>query len=153
MLLTEAHKMSRPAPLPLPKITPRQQRALTALVSGETIADAAKAAKSSRETVSRWMHNDPDFIAALNDAREHAWSGQLDRLRTLGTKALDVVEDSLTSGSEGARLRAAALVLQTLKIDDGDASPLRPRQGPRSPASVRWIWDYERRKAQQESVE
>jgi len=72
----ESHKRSRRraadekpdehAPSP-PTITPRQQQALQALLTGATDTEAADVA---RETVNRWRHRDANFIAALNEARQ-----------------------------------------------------------------------------------
>jgi hypothetical protein len=53
----------------LAKISPTQELAIAALVTGSTVTEAAEQAAVSRETVSRWVHRDPDFIAELQNTR------------------------------------------------------------------------------------
>jgi len=77
-MVTKGHKRSRRraadeqadkhAP-PSPTITPRQQQALHALLTGATDTEAAEAANVTRETVNRWRHRDANFVAALSEAR------------------------------------------------------------------------------------
>jgi len=62
----EASDDQAPAP---PGVTPRQERAIRALLTGATDAEAAAAAGVSRETCNRWRHRNADFIAAMNEAR------------------------------------------------------------------------------------
>jgi hypothetical protein len=53
----------------LSTISPAQLPALQALVSGGSITTAAKEAGVARETVSRWVHRDPVFLAELQNVR------------------------------------------------------------------------------------
>ena len=50
-------------------ISPAQALALDALVSGGSITKAATEAGVARETVSRWVHHDPVFLAQLQNVR------------------------------------------------------------------------------------
>ena len=95
----------------LPTITPQQERAIEALVSGDTVTSAA-AAKVDRTTVYRWMRADYDFIAALNLARRYIIEASQARLLSLADKALTVVKESLDGGDP----RTALTVLQRLGL-------------------------------------
>jgi hypothetical protein len=44
------------------RISPAQAAAIAALATGSTVTEAAQQAGVARETVSRWVHRDPDFI-------------------------------------------------------------------------------------------
>ena len=61
--------------------------AVDALVSGASITDAAMAAGVRRETVSRWIHENPVFKAELNRRREEA---RIERRVSLGTLIADI---------------------------------------------------------------
>ena len=50
-------------------ISPAQVLALQALVSGGSVTTAAKEAGVARETVSRWVHHDPVFLAQFTSTR------------------------------------------------------------------------------------
>ena len=46
-----------------------QERAISALLTGESVTAAAGRAGVSRQTVHRWLAEDPAFIAEYNQAR------------------------------------------------------------------------------------
>ena len=50
-------------------ISPRQSLAAAALAGGSTVTEAAEKAGVARETVSRWLHRDAEFIAELQNFR------------------------------------------------------------------------------------
>src|SRR5271165_2713675 len=60
--------MSQNVTLPA-MISPAQSLAVAALVNGSSITQAAEKAGVTRETVSRWVHRNPAFIAELQNAR------------------------------------------------------------------------------------
>lgn len=142
--VTKGHRTSqrvaadeRPEPHPpsAPSVTPRQQRALQALLTGATDAEAGQIAKVSRETVCRWRRGDADFAAALNEARLSAFEGLKDAIRSLVPEAIGALREALAD--EGQRLKAAEMVLKHA------AEPY----GPTDPQVIRDRW--EREKAQQ----
>jgi predicted transcriptional regulator len=61
--------------------------AVDALVSGASITDAATAAGVRRETVSRWIHENPVFKAELNRRREEI---RIERRVSLGALIADI---------------------------------------------------------------
>jgi hypothetical protein len=115
------------APQP-PAITPRQERALRALLTGSTDAEAADAADVTRETVNRWRHRDADFIAALNQARQDLADDFHDSLRALLPAALTTLRDGLA-----AEIRTATTLLRALR-DIGEPA------GPTNPEAIRVAW-------------
>ena len=115
--ITKGHKRSRRraadetpdehAPSP-PTITPRQQQALQALLTGSTDTEAAEAANVTRETVNRWRHRDANFVAALSEARQDLAQDFHDGLRALLPDALAALRDGLADDNVNTRVRVVA---------------------------------------------
>ena len=66
--------MSQNVTLPT-MVSPAQSLAVAALVNGSTVTQAAEKAGVARETVSRWVHRDPAFIAELQNTRAEIAAG------------------------------------------------------------------------------
>lgn len=130
-----------PAP-PLPRLRPKQELALAAILAGATDGEAASRAGVARETLNRWKHADANFVAELNRRRAEAWEASCDALRALAPKAVRALSDALDAPSPTTRLRAASLVLKTLGVA---AEPLRPASGPSDPDGVERRWEAARR--------
>jgi hypothetical protein len=110
----------------LPRIDSKQDLALTAIVAGATDAEAAAKAGVRRETVHRWRHADPDFIAELARRRRELWDGQVEQLRQLFAKAIGALSDALdTSSPPMVRLKAASVVLRAVGMEEQSLSPGR----------------------------
>jgi hypothetical protein len=122
------------APSP-PTITPRQQRALQALLTGGTDTYAAEAADVTRENLNRWRHRDANFIAALNQARQDLAHDFHDRLRALLPDALTTLRDGLASENINTRLRTATTLLRALRDIGEPTGPTNPEAMP-SPSST-----------------
>lgn len=103
-------------------VSPQQETAIVALIAGNRQQEAAQAAGVTPETVSRWLANDPRFVALLNARRRELWEVQRDKLRGLVDEAIRTVEDCMSHAQPAIRLRAAMLVLQAANVLDG-ASP------------------------------
>jgi hypothetical protein len=86
--------------------TPKRE-ALTALIAGSNITDAAQIAGVHRTTLHRWITSDPDFAAAYN-----AW--QHECRESTKVKLLGTVNDALASVTtaikEGDRRMAYRLI-------------------------------------------
>ena len=88
-------------------LTYKQRKAVSALLSTQTIGKAADLAGVSEKTIKRWRE-DPIFREALTEAINETTAGVLRRLAAGRDAALDGVYDLMTSAeSEGVRLRAA----------------------------------------------
>ena len=99
-----------------PKITPKQRKAIESLMTNANVLDAAKAAGVSRQTIYRWMNTDLAFQQALCKAETEALTGLSRSLVTLGVKATQTLEQTLSDqgSSAGARVRAADIILGRL---------------------------------------
>lgn len=96
-------------------LTPKQTRAIPALMSARNIGDAAKAANVAERTLYRWM-GDPNFRLRLNEAEGEAIDTATRRLLQLQDPAIDALGDILQDPetSPTTRLRAATAVLDYL---------------------------------------
>ena len=99
-----------------PKITPKQRKAIESLMTNANVLEAAKAAGVSRQTIYRWMNTDLAFQQALCRAETEALTGLSRSLVTLGVKATQTLEQTLSDqgSSAGARVRAADIILGRL---------------------------------------
>ena len=113
--LTKADKSGHAALLARP-LTVAQLNAIDQLIGGATDAEAAAAAKVSRQTVNTWRNYQPQFQAELNARRRELWAASADRLRSLVPAALAVLDSELALGTESA-LRAAVTVLKLAGAD------------------------------------
>lgn len=94
-------------------LTGAQEVALRSILSSSSVTDAARQANVARQTVSTWLHHDPAFMAAVNAGRQDAHAALLDRLRDLGTQALNVIErrlDDADTAALGAALEIVKLM-------------------------------------------
>jgi hypothetical protein len=93
---------------------------------GRTETSAASSAGVHRSTVHNWM-NEPDFQAALADARQKCADLYQDSLHEIAALALDTIRQTLKNADlpPAVRLRAALAVLD------------RPLRRPRSTAEIR----------------
>ena len=99
-------------------ISPVQSFALEALVRGSTVTKAAEAAGVARETVSRWSHHDPVFIAELHNFRSDLAAQTRYALESLGMSAVAALCEALQDQSmRPTRLRAACAVLKLIGAD------------------------------------
>ena len=99
-------------------ISPAQSLALDALVSGGTITKAAKEAGVARETVSRWVHHDPAFLAELQNIRAEMAIQTRCALESLGMRAVGVLSDAIQNEFvKPWRLKAACAVLKMIGAD------------------------------------
>lgn len=101
-------------------LTPKQEKALAALLTQPTTHEAAKAAGVSRATLFRWL-NDPVFAAAYREARGRLLESTLTALQSAGPAAvatlLNVMENA--TSNPGAQVSAAKAILDAgLKARD-----------------------------------
>ena len=59
-------------------LTPKQDQAVSLLLSGATEANVASKIHMARTTVSYWRNHDPDFRAELTTRRNLLWEQQVD---------------------------------------------------------------------------
>jgi hypothetical protein len=99
-------------------LSPAQSIAVAALVSGSTVSGAAEKAGVTRETVSRWVHRDPHFIAELQNTRAEIAAQTRCALESLGKRSVEVLRDAIQKPVVYAnKLKAACAVLKMLGVD------------------------------------
>ena len=93
----------------------KQLRAVRALLTRPTVAQAAQECSLSEATLYRWLNENP-FRAALAQAEGEAVAAAGRKLVSLTETALDVVRDILTDpqAPDAVRVRAAELILSHL---------------------------------------
>jgi hypothetical protein len=93
-------------------------------VSGGSVTKAAKEAGVARETVSRWVHHDPVFLAQLQNVRAELAIQTRCALEALGLQAVGVLTDALQNQVvKPWRLRAACAVLKMVGADRAETMP------------------------------
>jgi hypothetical protein len=101
-------------------ITTVQESAIAALLTGNTITEAAAAANIDRTTIHRWMRTDFSFQAALNRARKELRDALSAKLLGLANAAAETVEKSIVAGD----VKAALGVLRGLGLLSGEPEPI-----------------------------
>ena len=92
------------------KLKVKWPKAIELILQGKKDSEVAAALGITRETVNRWKNQDDDFIVALNVTRLKIWEKFYDRLRSLVTPAIDVLEKDI---QESCSVRTS---LEILKI-------------------------------------
>src|SRR5262249_44992901 len=93
-------------------LTPKQEKALSALLTTATYADAAKAIGVSERSIQRWM-TDPEFASAYAELRRGLVNQALDLLAKNALQAAGRLVELNDSAHPGVQLRA---VLATLTL-------------------------------------
>lgn len=88
------------------KISPRQQRAIEALLTERTLQDAARQGGVSRRTLYRWLKQ-PEFINALREALDSRRNLAVAQLEALLEASLEVLANALRGQDARLALRAA----------------------------------------------
>ena len=94
-------------------LTPKQEKAIIALLTHGSVENAAHAAGVGVRTLHRWMKEDPDFDAAYRAAKREAYGHSIARLHHLSSAAVStlgkIMLDSKTPPA--TRVRAADSIL------------------------------------------
>ena len=106
-------------------LTPQHQAAVDLLTTGQNVTETAHSLGVERQTVSKWLHHNPAFMAALNQRRQELWVDMTDKIRALVPRALDTLAAAL-DGEES--LTAAVHVLKAsglygLVVPTGETDP------------------------------
>ena len=95
-------------------LSAKQQRAIEALLSSKSVAEAAASAKVAKRTLFRWMAEDQAFRAALSQAEGEMLDAATRRLLNLQGESIDTLEYLISQAqTESVRLRAAQVVIET----------------------------------------
>jgi HEAT repeat protein len=93
------------------ELTPRQLRALEAIVETVTIEEASKVSRISRSRIYAWLR-EPTFRERLEAARMELFRSGLEKLKTAVPSAIDVLSELLSNKDPQARRLAAVAVIQ-----------------------------------------
>ena len=95
------------------KLTPKQERAIAALLARPTIEGAAEVLGINPATVHRWL-GEPAFEAAYRTARRAAVTQAVTRLQQVSSGAVAVLVQVMadTANPAGTRVSAAKTVLE-----------------------------------------
>jgi alkanesulfonate monooxygenase SsuD/methylene tetrahydromethanopterin reductase-like flavin-dependent oxidoreductase (luciferase family) len=86
-----------------------QRQAMEWLMQGGSIVEAAQYAGVTRQTVSRWIHEDPDFATLFEHWQEQVKSINKARLVSLTEAAMDTVSDAIRNHRD---VKAALTILK-----------------------------------------
>jgi hypothetical protein len=94
------------------RLTPRQEKAIIALIQHPSTEQAATVAGVNARTVRRWL-TEPAFVAAYLEARRQVFDEGLKRLEIALPKAVAILTDAMENSTDQARrLRAANHLLR-----------------------------------------
>jgi transcriptional regulator with XRE-family HTH domain len=102
-------------------LKPQQLAAATHLAAGMSGCKIAALVGVTPETISRWKRNS-DFAAHLNSLKAEALETDRERLRNLRGKAVDALEELVSSSSDATRLQAAKFILDAMLLDPDTAN-------------------------------
>jgi hypothetical protein len=88
-----------------------QEQALEWLIGGGSIGEAAQFAGVTRQTVSRWLHTDPDFRAVYDQWKLEASQMLEGRLVAAGESAMDNLLDAVRMKRD---VKASQFVIRSL---------------------------------------
>ena len=106
-------------------LDPDQELALAALISGQPVTEAAKAAGCSRCTIWRWMTRNPVFAARLNQGKREVSDQIRAELQALGPLALSVIRQTLRDGT-GDSYRDFQAAVKALELLTAMPAPTGP---------------------------
>jgi hypothetical protein len=113
----------------LATISATQGLALEALLKGASVTKAANEAGVARETVSRWVHHDPAFLAELQNARAELALQTRCALESLGMRAIGVLVEAMQNQfMQPWRFRAACASLKLIGADKAETIPSTTRE-------------------------
>jgi len=93
----------------LTSLTNAQRRAIPALLSSNTLIEAARQARVGERTLRRWVTENPDFQREFNRARREVVNHSVTRLQRLTTKAADCLEHMLDDQTTPASARVSVV--------------------------------------------
>ena len=93
------------------KLTPKQQAAITALLTNTTVEAAAKAANVNPSTLYRWM-KDETFKEAWQRERLGILDAATMKLRQAADDAVETLKRNLLCGNANTEIRAAGMILE-----------------------------------------
>jgi hypothetical protein len=94
------------------KFSHHQERAIAALLSTQTIPEAAAASGVSVRTLRRWLAENDGFVTRYRAARRQVVEGAIGQLQHITSEAVKALERNLTCGKPTVEVRAALGILE-----------------------------------------
>ncbi len=107
------------------KLSPKQKRAIQALLTPLTVQEAAAAVKVKETTLRSWLKR-PAFKSAYQSARRQAIEAAVSRSQALAGRAIEALERNLACGDAAIEVQAALAILQHA-VKAGERSKLEQR--------------------------
>ena len=104
-------------------LTPVQEKAIFLIMSGLTDQDIGVKLGLARQTINGWKNQDSKFVARLNLEREIMWSTHREKLRSVVTKAVEVLASGLDSQEEKIKQNSAVHILKCVGLYGKDLRP------------------------------
>lgn len=100
------------------RLSNEQNQVIESLIYGKSRDEAARDAGIENEAIDQWFETDSSFVASLNQRQQSNHAEHIRQLRSMTDDALGALENLLKSENESVKLRAAALVLKTVGLEE-----------------------------------
>ena len=101
-----------------------RERAILALLSEKTLCAAADKANIGERTLRRWLTEDATFKAEYGTARTATFEAGINRVQALMAKAVDTLEDLLSTDTAAAVRLGAARTMAEIALHQHDADTI-----------------------------
>ena len=101
-----------------------RERAILALLSEKTLGAAADKAHIGERTLRRWLTENPDFRIEYDIARRATFQAGINRVQALMGKAVDTLEDLLSTDTAPAVRLGAARTMAEIALHQHDADTI-----------------------------
>lgn len=106
-------------------LTPQQEKAAVLLAGGKTMTETAKEIKIERSTLYQWAEKE-NFTAYYNSIIKEIRDNTKTSLFGLVDEAYKAIRESLKSGNQSVKLKAALAVIDRIKdVEVGETDPVK----------------------------
>lgn len=109
---------------PAHELSIEQLNAIELLITGASDQAVADQVGVSRQTVWDWRNNDNEFAAQLERKRQALWAYHEDDLRSLITRAIEILRGGMQSDDERIQIVAAVHVLRSVGLYGQSLQPV-----------------------------
>jgi hypothetical protein len=110
--------------IPKNELSIEQLNAIELLITGASDQAVADQVGVSRQTITDWRNNNDEFAASLERRRKSLWASHEDNLRSLITRAIEILRDGMQSDDERVKQAAAVHVLRCVGIYGNSIEPV-----------------------------
>lgn len=106
------------------ELSVEQLNAIELLITGSPDQAVADQVGVSRQTITAWRNDDFEFAAQLESKRQALWASHEDGLRSLITRAIEILRDGMQSQDERIRIVSAVHVLRGVGLYGQNIQPV-----------------------------